>query len=55
MNDAFITDSAQEVISRTTAVGAAADGQQFLMDAFFNLKAARLLPMYSVPGLIDHF
>jgi len=55
LNDAFITDSAQEVISRTTAVGAAADGQQFLMDAFFNLKAARLLPMYSVPGLIDHF
>jgi hypothetical protein len=45
----------QEVVSRTTAVGAAADGQQFLMDAFFNLKAARLLPMYSVPGLIDHF
>jgi len=55
LNDAFITDCAQEVVSRTTAVGAAADGQQFLMDAFFNLKAARLLPMYSVPGLIDHF
>lgn len=55
LNDAFITDGTQEVVSRSTAVGAAADGQQFLMDAFFNLKAARLLPMYSVPGLIDHF
>jgi len=55
LNDAFITDGSQEVVSRSTAVGAAADGQQFLMDAFFNLKAARLLPMYSVPGLIDHF
>ena len=55
LNDAFITDGSQEVISRTTAVGAAANGQQFLMDAFFNLKAARLLPMFSEPGLIDHF
>ena len=55
LNDAFITDGSQEVVSRSTAVGASADGQQFLMDAFFNLKAAQLLPMYSVPGLIDHF
>ena len=29
LNDAFITDCAQEVISRSTTVGAAADGQQF--------------------------
>ena len=50
-----VEESAQAVVSRSTAAGAAADGQQFLMDAFFNLKAARLLPMYSVPGLIDHF
>lgn len=55
LNDAFITDSAQSVVERTTAVGASANGQQLLMDAFFDLKAARLLPMYSVPGLIDHF
>lgn len=55
LNSAFITDSAQDVVSRTTAVGAAANGQQLIMDAFFDLKAARLLPMYSVPGLIDHF
>lgn len=40
---------------RITAVGAAADGQQFLLDAFFNVRMARPLPMYSVPGLIDHF
>lgn len=55
LNSTFITDSAQEVVQRTTAVGASANGQQLLMDAFFELKAARLLPMYSVPGLIDHF
>jgi hypothetical protein len=25
------------------------------MDAFFDCKMARPMPMYSVPGLIDHF
>jgi len=27
----------------------------FIFDAYFDLKCARPLPMYSVPGLIDHF
>ncbi|AXH77793.1 MAG: major capsid protein [Microviridae sp.] len=27
----------------------------FLMDAFFSTQCARPMPMYSVPGLIDHF
>ena len=26
-----------------------------IFDSFFNLKCARPMPMYSVPGLIDHF
>lgn len=30
-------------------------GQQFVADMFFNIKAARPMPMYSVPGLVDHF
>lgn len=30
-------------------------GQQFVLDVFFRNKAARPLPMYSVPGLVDHF
>jgi hypothetical protein len=55
LNNTFITDGTKEVVERSTAVGSEANGQQFLMDAFFNLRAARLLPMYSVPGLIDHF
>lgn len=55
LDNTFITDGSNATVSRTTAVGAAANGQQFIMDAFFDLKAARLLPMYSVPGLIDHF
>lgn len=27
----------------------------FIMDAYFDLKCARPMPMYGVPGLIDHF
>ena len=39
----------------TAAVGVAANGQQIIADIFFDIKAARPLPTYSVPGLIDHF
>jgi len=53
LNATFIEDNPP--ISRVVAVGAGANGQQFLFDAFFDIKAARPLPMYSVPGLIDHF
>lgn len=42
-------------IERTLAVGPAANGQQFIVDTFFDNRAARPMPMYSVPGLIDHF
>lgn len=28
---------------------------QFLFDAWYNLKCTRPMPVYSVPGLIDHF
>lgn len=53
LNATFIQDTPP--VSRIVAVGAAADGQQFIFDSFFKVKAARPLPMYSVPGLIDHF
>ena len=42
-------------VSRILAVGAAAGGAQFIFDSFFDIKAARPMPLYSVPGLIDHF
>ena len=53
LNNTFIQDIPP--LSRNLAVGASANGQQLLLDAFFNITAARPLPMYSVPGLIDHF
>jgi len=42
-------------VDRIVAIGAAANGKQFLFDAFFNIRQARPMPLYSVPGLIDHF
>lgn len=53
LNSTFIED--RPPVDRMVAVGAAANGQQFIMDCFFDTMAARPLPMYSVPGLIDHF
>lgn len=31
------------------------DEPQFLFDAYFNMRCARPMPLYGVPGLIDHF
>lgn len=53
LNQTFIEETPP--LDRTLAVGAAANGKQFIFDSFFNIRAARPLPMYSVPGLIDHF
>jgi len=53
LNSQFIED--RPPVDRIVAVGDAANGQQFIFDSFFDIKAARPLPLYSVPGLIDHF
>jgi len=53
LNSTFIQENPP--VDRILAVGAAANGQQFLCDTFFSNRVARPMPMYSVPGLIDHF
>ena len=53
LNSTFIEE--HPPVERSLAVGAAANGQQFIVDSFFSTVAARPMPMYSVPGLIDHF
>lgn len=53
LNDTFIQDTPP--VSRVVAVGAAANGQQLIFDGLFSVRMARPMPMYSVPGLIDHF
>jgi len=53
LNAAFIVDNPP--IDRIVAVEEEANGKQFLMDMFIQTRAARPMPMYSVPGLVDHF
>lgn len=53
LNATFIADTPP--VDRIVAVGAGANGQQFIFDSFFDVQAARPMPLYSVPGLIDHF
>jgi len=53
LNASFIEENVP--MERVLAVGAAAAGQHFILDAFFDNKVARPMPLYSVPGLTDHF
>ena len=53
LNATFIEDTPP--VSRVLAVGTGANGQQLLFDSVFSIKATRPMPLYSVPGLIDHF
>ena len=50
LSDAFITDNPP--ISRVVATPAQPD---FNLDAYINLRCARPMPTFSVPGMIDHF
>lgn len=42
-------------VERILALGSQAQGQQFLFDSVFKIRAVRPMPIYSVPGMIDHF
>lgn len=54
LNATFISEDVP--VNRTIAVPSADNApSQFLVDMFFDVKAARPMPLYSVPGLIDHF
>jgi len=50
LNEAFITDNVP--MDRVLAVPSEPD---FLLDVYFKIKAARPLPLYGTPGLMDHF
>ena len=55
LNTTFIRDDAVNVTQRNFAGGAATVNQQIIADILFSSTVARPLPMYSVPGMIDHF
>ena len=50
LDAAFIEDSPP--MDRVLAV---TDEPQFIFDSYFKLRTARPMPLYGVPGLIDHF
>ena len=50
LNDEFIQEDPP--MERVLAV---TDQPEFILDVHFNIKCARPMPMYSIPGLIDHF
>lgn len=50
LNQEFIEENPP--LSRVLAVQ---DEPQFILDAFFDLRCVRPMPVYSVPGLVDHF
>lgn len=52
LNQTFIEENPP--MERVLAVGAEAAGQHFIVDMFFDMNVTRLMPIYSVPGLIDH-
>ena len=52
LNSAFIVENPP--VDRVSAVSTDLTNQ-FIFDSFFSVKAARPMPLYSVPGLIDHF
>jgi len=50
LNDLFIEDNPP--IDRIIAVPSE---PHFILDVYFNLRCARPMPLYGVPGMIDHF
>jgi hypothetical protein len=50
LNSAFIEDNPP--VSRIVAVDTEPD---FIFDSYTSMRCARPMPLYSVPGLIDHF
>lgn len=52
LNATFIEENPP--VDRVIAVPSST-GKQFLLDTLFEVSAVRPLPMYGVPGLIDHF
>lgn len=54
LNETFISEDPP--VQRIVAVPSEVTSpQEFICDMFFDVKAARPMPLYSVPGLIDHF
>lgn len=52
LGQTFIEDQTSTILDRILAVSSEPD---IIMDSYIQLKCARPMPVYGVPGLIDHF
>ena len=52
LNDTFIQSNTTTPLDRAISVPSE---PQFIFDAFFDMKCARPMPLYGVPGNLDHF
>jgi hypothetical protein len=53
LNTDFIKDTDQN-IARTLALATSNETHQFLVDIWYTATYTRAMPVYSIPGLIDH-
>lgn len=53
LNQTWIEET-KEYLDRTLAVTSVLE-DQYLMDSIIDIKATRPMPLYSIPGLLDHF
>lgn len=53
LNATFMED--RPPFERVLAAGAAAEKMQILYDSVYSIRTTRAMPMFSVPGMIDHF
>ena len=53
LNTTFIQETPP--ISRISAAGTAGNGAQFIFDSLVQVRCVRPMPLFSVPGMIDHF
>jgi hypothetical protein len=55
LNSSFVLEDYETVdYALATKYGGGSGPDQFVVDMFFDMPAIRVLPAYSVPGLIDH-
>lgn len=54
LSDSWIKDNSDLNVDRTLAVSSETSGYQLILDVAFGLKCSRIMPVYSIPGLVDH-
>lgn len=54
LSSSWIEDNSSVNVDRTLAVSSSTSGYQLILDVAFGLKCSRVMPVYSIPGLVDH-